>query len=109
MDQGLVIAQGTIDELVEKIQHEEKIRMEVTDPSEELLNKLRKLDGVKAVQQTGRQIQIISRVGSGNLDRALTVVREAGGVQSVSAERPTLEDVFLTLTGKRLRDGGEEK
>ncbi|SCY91430.1 ABC transporter ATP-binding protein [Alkaliphilus peptidifermentans] len=107
MDQGHVIAQGTIDELVEKIKHEEKIKLEVAEPSEILLEKLRNLVGVKQVTQIGRQIQIISRVGSGNLDRALSIAKDAGGVRSVSAEKPTLEDVFLTLTGKQLRDGEE--
>lgn len=108
MDQGHVIAQGTMDELVKKIQHEEKINLEVVDPTEELLAKLRRVDGVKHVTQSGKQIQIISSVGSGNLDRALAIARESGGVRSVNTEKPTLEDVFLTLTGKRLRDGGEE-
>ncbi|ARE88695.1 ABC transporter ATP-binding protein [Clostridium formicaceticum] len=108
MDQGHVIAKGTIEELVEKIQHEEKIKLEVAEPTETLLEKLRKLDGVKQVIQSGREIQIISPVGSGNLDRVLSVARQFGGVRSVSTEKPTLEDVFLTLTGKRLRDGGEE-
>lgn len=107
MDQGHVIAQGTIDELVERIQHEEKIKLEVGEPSEKLLEKLRALDGVKQVSLSGKVILIISRVGSGNLDRALSIAKEAGGVKSVSAEKPTLEDVFLTLTGKRLRDGEE--
>ncbi|MCC5912727.1 MAG: DUF4162 domain-containing protein, partial [Clostridiaceae bacterium] len=108
MDQGHIIAQGTIDELVEKIQHEEKIKLEVAAPSEILLKKLRRIDGVKQVTQVGKQIQIISQVGAANLDRALSIAKEGGGVLSVSAEKPTLEDVFLTLTGKRLRDGEEE-
>lgn len=108
MDQGHVIAQGTIDELVRNIQHEEKIKLEVAEPTDELLEKLRKIDGVKQVTQEGSQLIIISRVGSGNLDRALSIAKSAGGVQSVSAEKPTLEDVFLTLTGKQLRDGEEE-
>ncbi|WP_096199901.1 ABC transporter ATP-binding protein [Bacillus sp. FJAT-45350] len=108
MDQGHIIAEGTINELVKKIQHEEKINMEVAEPTELLLEKLRKLDGVKQVFQSGKEIHIISQVGAGNLDRALFIARDFGGIHSVSAEKPTLEDVFLTLTGKRLRDGGEE-
>lgn len=108
MDQGHVIAQGTIEALVEKIQHEEKIKLEVMEPTEALLEKLRRIDGVKDVSIRGKEILIISRVGAGNLDRALSVAKEAGGVRSVNAEKPTLEDVFLTLTGKSLRDGGEE-
>ncbi|KHF39358.1 ABC transporter ATP-binding protein [Halalkalibacter okhensis] len=108
MDQGHVIAEGTIDELVKKIQHEEKIELEVAEPTELLLEKLRKLEGVKQVTQNNKAIHIISQVGAGNLDRALSIAKDFGGIHSVQAEKPTLEDVFLTLTGKSLRDGGEE-
>jgi ABC-2 type transport system ATP-binding protein len=55
-----------------------------------------------------RIVRITTQVGFGNLDRVLAAASEAGGVLSINAERPTLEDVFLTLTGKQLRDGGEE-
>lgn len=108
MDQGHIIAQGTIDELVERIQHEEKIQLEVMEPTEMLLKRLEKIEGVKQVILKGRTITIISRAGSGNLDQALNIAREAGGVKSINADKPTLEDVFLTLTGKRLRDGEGE-
>ncbi|WP_042221883.1 ABC transporter ATP-binding protein [Oceanobacillus manasiensis] len=109
MDQGHIIANGTIDELVKKIQYEEKIKLEVAAPTDDLLERLRKLDGVKQVLKNEKEIHIISQVESGNLDRVLSIAREFGGIHSISAEKPTLEDVFLTLTGKRLRDGGEEE
>lgn len=105
MDQGHVIAQGTIDELVRTIQHEEKIILEVAEPSAALIAELQRIEGVKQVEQVGAQLHIISRIGAGNLDRVLSVAKNAGGVRSVHAEKPTLEDVFLTLTGKTLRDG----
>ncbi|WP_404447049.1 ABC transporter ATP-binding protein [Sutcliffiella horikoshii] len=108
MDQGHVIAEGTINELVKKIQHEEKIKLEVGSPTDLLLERLRKLDGIKQVTRTHKEITIISQVGTGNLDRALSIAKDFGGILSVTAEEPTLEDVFLTLTGKSLRDGGEE-
>ncbi len=108
MDQGHVIAEGTINELVKKIQHEEKIKLEVASPTDLLLERLRKLDGIKQVTRTHKEITIISQVGAGNLDRALSIAKDFGGILSVTAEEPTLEDVFLTLTGKSLRDGGEE-
>ncbi|GAA0372759.1 ABC transporter ATP-binding protein [Bacillus horti] len=107
IDQGHIIAQGTIDELVQRIQHEEKIKLEVGEASDELVARLEKLDGVKQVVRDGARLQIISQVGAGNLDRALSIAKDFGGVQSITAEKPTLEDVFLTLTGKQLRDGGD--
>lgn len=108
LDQGHIIAEGTISDLVEQIRHEERIRLEVTDVTEPLLQNLRSLEGVKGVTVEGRVVHITTQVGSGNLDRVLAAASKAGGVLWINAERPTLEDVFLTLTGKQLRDGGEE-
>ncbi|MCM3782187.1 ABC transporter ATP-binding protein [Neobacillus mesonae] len=104
VDQGHVIAQGTIDELVKNIRHEEKIKLEVVELTDALLDNIKQLDGVKHVTLTGTLIQIISQAGTGNLDRILSLAKGAGGVISIHAEKPTLEDVFLTLTGKQLRD-----
>lgn len=104
MDQGHVIAQGTIDELVKNIHHEEKIKLEVVELTKDLIDNIKQLDGVKHVVLNGTQTQIISRAGAGNLDRILSLAKSAGGVLSIHAEKPTLEDVFLTLTGKQLRD-----
>lgn len=108
MDQGHVIARGTVDELVQKIQHEEKIKLEVVESNDVFIEKLNKLDGVKQVIKEDKQILIISSVGSGVLDRALYIAKDYGGVRSVNTEKPNLEDVFLTLTGKNLRDREEK-
>jgi len=104
MDQGHVIAKGSIDELVENLQYEEKLSLEVGQYNEELLESLKKLSGVKSVTANGRKVEVISSSGSGNLDRVLSIAKDFGGVTYINTERPTLEDVFLTLTGKKLRD-----
>ena len=107
MDRANVIAQGTVDELVKSIQSEETIRLEVISSGDGLLHQLRELDGVTRVTQKGNQILVSSRIGAGNLDGVLTIVRDAGGLQSVTTVQPTLEDVFLELTGRTLRDQRE--
>jgi ABC-2 type transport system ATP-binding protein len=104
MDQGHIIAEGSLEELTERIHHEEKITLEVGQPTDELDAELQQITGVKQVLCQGTKVTIISQSGSGNLDRVISVAKRAGGVRSVTAERPTLEDVFLTLTGKQLRD-----
>jgi ABC-2 type transport system ATP-binding protein len=107
MDQGRVIAQGTVDELVERIRYEERVRLEVGSPTEELLGRLRAIPGVKEAAREGEALSIVSASGSNNLDRILAAAQSSGGVRSIRTEEPTLEDVFLTLTGKSLRDGSE--
>jgi ABC-2 type transport system ATP-binding protein len=105
MDQGHVIALGTIDELVERIQYEEQVTIEVGTPTAELAQELRAIAGVKEVSRDGARLRIVSQAGTGNLDKVIACAQKAGGVRAIAAEKPTLEHVFLTLTGKSLRDG----
>ena len=109
MDQGHVIAHGTLDELIRKIQHEEIVRLTVHSPAPELNIALKEVQGVKEVTNQGVIFTVISQPKADNLDRILAVTQQHGGVVAVSAEGTTLEDVFLTLTGKSLRDHGEER
>jgi ABC-2 type transport system ATP-binding protein len=106
MDQGRVIAEGTVDELIDRMQYEEKVAVEVGAPSPGLARELSAIDGVKEVVADGTKLRIVSRAKAGNLDRLIACLQGAGGVRSITAEKPNLEDVFLTLTGKSLRDGG---
>ncbi|SDJ23375.1 ABC transporter ATP-binding protein [Natribacillus halophilus] len=108
VDQGQIITEGTVNELIANIQHEEKINIDVSTPGDVPVERLKGLEGVKNVHVDGSTVQIISTVGSGNLDRVLSLVKETSGVVGIQAEKPDLEDVFLTLTGKQLRDGEEE-
>lgn len=104
MDMGRVIASGTLSELIGRIQHEETIRITVTNPTAALEESFRGIQGVKEVAQKGTDYTIVSGAGSGNLNRVLEIAQQRGGVSNISADKPTLEDVFLTLTGKKLRD-----
>lgn len=107
MDQGHIIAGGTVDELVGRIQYEERVTLEVGAPTDAMVDELHRIAGVKQVTRQDRTLQVISEAGAKNLDRIISAAQAAGGVRSIRADKPTLEDVFLTLTGKHLRDGGE--
>jgi ABC-2 type transport system ATP-binding protein len=108
MDVGHVIAQGTVDDLIQRIQYEERVLLEVGQSSTRLLEDIRRVGGVKDVKSDGARLTVVSQAGSGNLDRIISCAQSAGGVRSIAAEKPTLEDVFLALTGKSLRDGEEK-
>jgi ABC-2 type transport system ATP-binding protein len=107
MDQGHIIAGGTVDELVGRIQYEERVTLEVGAPTDAMVDELNRIAGVKLVTRQDRTLQVVSEAGSKNLDLIISAAQAAGGVTWIRADKPTLEDVFLTLTGKRLRDGGE--
>ncbi len=107
MDQGHIIADGTVDELVARIQYEERVTLEVGEPTAAVVEELGRISGVKEVTRQDKTLNVVSQAGAKNLDRIISAAQAAGGVRSIRADKPTLEDVFLTLTGKRLRDGGE--
>jgi len=104
MDTGRVIADGTIDQLVGRIQHEDTIRLTAAMASNALTEDIRAISGVKNVSVTGNDYLIISGADSGNLNRIMEVAMRHGGVANITADKPNLEDVFLTLTGRKLRD-----
>jgi len=107
MDMGRVIVGGTLEELVGRIQHEDKVRMSVHLPSDAFTEDLQAISGVKSVALSGKDYLITSGAGSGNVNRIMEIAQRHGGVTSFSEDKPDLEAVFLTLTGKRLRDEGE--
>jgi len=105
MDMGRVIAEGTVDELIGKIKHEDCIKFKSLEGSQDLVQELKAIAGVKDVKLSNNDYTVISTAGSGNVHRIMEIAQRYGGITSFSEEQPTLEDVFLTLTGKSLRDG----
>jgi len=107
MDLGRVIAEGTLDELVGRISHEQKVNLTALQPSDALTTELKEIAGVKSVDVNGSEYVITSASDSGNVSRIMEIAQRHGGVSGFSEEKPNLENVFLTLTGKCLRDKGE--
>ena len=107
MDAGRVIADGSLDDLIGRIQYEDVIRLTPVNPSEDLAESIRAVSGVKSLNAHNKEYVITSIAGSGNVNRIMEITVAHGGVESISTDKPNLEDVFLTLTGKKLRDGGD--
>ena len=106
MDTGRVIANGSVDELAKSVVFEEITILEVKKPSPALSESIRKIQGVKACEIANLALTITSEANSQNIARILEVAQPYI-ILGVSAKRPTLEDAFLSLTGKKLRDGGD--
>ncbi len=105
IDKGKNIAVGTKEELKKMIRKTETITIEVYEISEEILGKLRNLQHVDEVSFKGQTLEIICGGGKHNLTRILNLLSD-NDVQfdRVYSELPTLNDVFLEITGKELRD-----
>ena len=108
IDHGKRIAQGTADELKAQVGGE---RIEVVLDSADDLGAAREiLDRVAVgeivVDDHSRGLTAPVRGGAGVLIEVLRALDTAGiGVLDVGLRRPTLDDVFLSLTGHRAEDG----
>lgn len=105
MDGGKNIAVGTSDELKQMIKKSEKIKIEVPMLSEEHLQNLQQLPHVLRVDYEDCQLNIQCSGGRHNLVHILEYLQRHNlSFDRVYSELPTLNDVFLEITGKELRD-----
>ena len=84
---------------------------EITNLTPKLIEKINSLDVVDAVAQQDVHKLKISANGSDALNQIIDIIRhEDGDIASITkSNEPTLEDVFLAVTGKEIRDQATEK
>ncbi|AIQ26135.1 MULTISPECIES: ABC transporter ATP-binding protein [unclassified Paenibacillus] len=105
MDEGRLIACGTSEELKEQIANEEKTFIEVAATSQMFADSLKNVEGVTECLVDENRITVVSTKGSNNLTRMIERLTSAHAeIITIGVERPSLESVFLTLTGRTLRD-----
>jgi ABC-2 type transport system ATP-binding protein len=108
IDHGRVIAQGTSDELKDRVGGE---RVEVSlEAAADAPAAIRALAPMAEGEVTSRDATVIAPVRSrrGVLVEAVKLLADAGvGIEDVNIRRPTLDDVFLTLTGHAAEEPAE--
>ena len=105
LDKGKILASGTTDELKELAKIEEKISIEVNDLETKYIDKIKELKNVDDVKYNGNMLLITYKKGKNNLVEIMECLKEDRiKYNKIFSERPTLNDVFLELTGKELRD-----
>ena len=110
MDKGKKIAEGTKDELKRMIKNTETVSIEVAELSEAVIDEMRELPHVYEVTYEDGKLTIRCSGGKHNLMRMLGVLQEKDiHFGRVYTELPTLNDVFLEITGKELRDKNESE
>lgn len=104
IDKGQQIAMGTLDELKSMIKKCEMIRIEVKGVTEEDIKKIANAENIYHVEYDSKMLKIEAGKGN-NVVEVIRVLEESGyRIKNVYSEQPTLNDVFLELTGKELRD-----
>ena len=105
LDKGKILATGTCDELKELAKIEEKVTVEVNELEQVYISQIKELTNVDEVKYNGNTLLITYKKGKNNLLELIDYLkRETIKYSKIYSERPTLNDVFLELTGKELRD-----
>ena len=103
MDHGRILEMGTVEQLVSKRFKERAVRFDAVDSLTE--TELAALPAVSSVKHDDDAVLLYTPDVAVTIG-ALLALCDAKGVepQNLGVRRPTLEDVFLDLTGRALRD-----
>lgn len=98
IDQGKVIAEGTSDQLKQRIGRE---RLELTIAKSDQVKKVREIiKGERILDEKRRILQVPLTNGVGEVKEILDQMSANNiEIEALSLHKPTLDDVFLTLTG----------
>ncbi|WP_251551172.1 ABC transporter ATP-binding protein [Neobacillus muris] len=105
IDHGKIIAEGTKDQLKSIITNTKDIWIEVRSAEQLNLESVKEIHGVEAVQLEDNVLKINSDTGVNNLNKIIEhLINHQIEIRSCEEKAPNLETVFLTLTGRNLRD-----
>jgi ABC-2 type transport system ATP-binding protein len=109
IDHGLLIAEGTSDELKAQVGGD-RLEIRLDDPADvdAALVALSQMGDCRPSSENGT-VRILLRRESGEIAEAVRRLDDAGvGIADIGVARPTLDDVFLTLTGHTAEPSEEE-
>lgn len=105
IDNGHIIAEGTSEELKELIQNKNNLIVSVAKKIDGLEEKLQEITGVEKVIFSDNEYKISTLKSSNLITSIVAAISENGGdIKNIINEEPSLETVFLALTGKNLRE-----
>ena len=105
MDKGKNIALGTSDELKSMIRNSETIKIHIPALENSMLEEIKEFEHLYQAEYTDGLLTLSYDGGKHNLIRILDYLKSKDvSFGKVTSEQPTLNDVFLAITGKALRD-----
>lgn len=105
MDHGKLIAMGSKEELKKLVDKNEKVVIEVYEVSYNSLEEIKAIRGVKDACFENHTLEIVTSNSQGLLQDILFILSKNGiRIKGLDLVEPDLETVFLSLTGRKLRD-----
>ncbi|AAK80874.1 ABC-2 type transport system ATP-binding protein [Clostridium acetobutylicum] len=105
MDEGKIITIGQKEDIKKMVNDEENARIFVEGYEEEMDIRLKSIEGVRRVKYSSRELDIVIKNSGDSLNAVIEeLIKMEVKIKNIKVNSPSLEDVFLSLTGKRLRD-----
>ena len=105
IDHGRILALGTLAELTRRAGEAEVLRLTGPFDDESLRERLAAIPGARILGfGDGSAVLAIESDGPGLLEILPRVLDADLGIEDVSIQRPNLQNVFIALTGRELRD-----
>jgi daunorubicin resistance ABC transporter ATP-binding subunit len=102
LDHGKLIAVDTPEHL-KQTSGGSVVELETAQPST-VVSDIRSLPGVQDVVQEGTRLTVTTQGGSDIIPQIITLVTRQGELRQIAVREPTLDEIFLRLTGTALRD-----
>ena len=107
IDHGKILAKGSVDQLIKLVTEHEMLYVEVKNIDENTIDisGLQKINGIKTVNLEQSGLSITHNDSDNVLENIISILKKQHiKVSKIESRMPNLEDVFLTLTGRKLRD-----
>ena len=105
LDLGKEIAYGTKENLRKILGENATVSVETEENTRALIPMLERLAGVEAVTEKENSLELLTKSSEFHLSQLIhTIEKENQIIMNIRVQEPSLEEVFLTLTGKTLRD-----
>lgn len=107
LDLGKEVAYGSKEQLKRMVISDKVIKIKAQGELEKLMFDIKKLSTVRGVEIKGEELKIIANEKITLNELFDEISKHKVEVKNIGIEEPNLEEVFLTLTGKKLRDKEE--
>jgi ABC-2 type transport system ATP-binding protein len=104
VDHGNIIAQGTLAELRALLAERDLLRLTGVFRPDAVREALARLEGVEIIQSDETQLSLSVSDASHRLPSLFAAINTAGEVRGTTLTQPSLESLFIKLTGKELRE-----
>lgn len=103
IDHGKLIAVDTPDHL-KQTYGGSVIEVETAQAAQQAVETIKELPGVTHVEQDGARVKITTSGIDGGVAQIVNILAQESDIRDIAIREPNLDEIFLLLTGKALRD-----